>query len=206
MLLTELTTPPSAQLPIAALKDHLRFGTAFGTDGLQDGLIEAHLRAAIAAIEARIGKVLLTRSYRMTLPDWRELSQQTLPLAPVTAVTKLSVFDVNGVEMVLDAARYRVQADMHRPKLLAAGLLFPVVPTDGRIEILFTAGFGPTWAAVPADLAQAVILLAAQFYETRHDAGAQAQGFGLPMAVQSLIERYRNIRVLGGGRAKGGVK
>lgn len=206
MLLTELSTPPSVDLPIAALKDHLRLGTAFGTDGLQDGLIEAHLRAAIAAIEARIGKVLLTRSYRLTLPDWRDLSQQTLPLAPAVGVSKVSVFDVHGVEMVLDGARYRVQADMHRPKLVSVGMLFPVVPSDGRIEIEFSAGFGAVWADVPADLAQAVILLAAQFYETRHDAGAQAQGFGLPMVVQSLIERYRNIRVLGGGQAKGGMK
>lgn len=206
MLLTELSTPPSVDLPIPSLTEHLRLGTAFTADGLQEAMIESHLRAAMAAIEARIGKVLLTRSYRLTLPDWRDLSQQTLPLAPVVGVSKVSVFDVHGVEMVLDGARYRVQADMHRPKLVSVGMLFPVVPNDGRIEIEFSAGFGAVWPDVPADLAQAVILLAAQFYEARHDAGAQAQGFGLPMAVQSLIERYRNIRVLGGGPAKGGVK
>ncbi|MDZ7905057.1 MAG: hypothetical protein U5N55_04270 [Cypionkella sp.] len=197
MLLTELSQTPTGDLPIAALKDHLRLGTAFGLDGMQDGLIEAHLRAAIAAIEARIGKVLQTRSYRLILPDWRDLSQQTLPLAPVVSVTKVSVFDLAGGEVVLDAARYRVQADTHRPKLVSAGLLFPAVPNDGRIEILFDAGFGTSWANVPTDLAQSVMLLAAQFYETRHDAGAQMMG--LPATVQSLIASWRNVRVLGGG-------
>lgn len=206
MLLTELSTPPMVDLPIPSLTEHLRLGTAFTVDGMQEAMIESHLRAAMAAIEARIGKVLLTRSYRLTLPDWRDLSQQTLPLAPVVAVTKVSVFDVQGVELVLDAARYRVQGDMHRPKLIAVGMLFPVVPHDGRIEILFEAGYGADWTTVPADLAQAVIMLAAQFYETRHDVGTQGQGIGLPMAVQSLIERYRNIRVLGGGAGKGGTK
>lgn len=205
MLLTELNQTLTADLPLAGLKDHLRLGTAFGPDGLQDGLIEAHLRAAIAAIEARIGKALLTRNFKLTLPDWRSLSSQTLPLAPVVAVTKLSVFDILGVEMVLDAARFALQADTHRPKIVAVGMLFPTVPSDGRIEILFSAGFGPAWPNVPADLRQAVMLLAAQYYETRHDAGASAQGFGLPMAVQSLTERYRNIRVLGGGAGKGGA-
>jgi len=205
MLLPELIQTASADLPVAGLKDHLRLGTGFGVDGLQDGLIEAHLRAAIAAIEARIGKALLTRNFKLTLPDWRSLSAQTLPLAPVVAVTKLSVFDIMGVEMVLDAARYALQADTHRPKIVAVGLLFPNVPSDGRIEILFSAGYGPEWANVPADLRQAVMLLAAQYYEARHDAGASAQGVGLPMAVQSLIERYRNIRVLGGSAAKGGA-
>lgn len=197
MLVTELSQTLTADLPLDALKDHLRLGTAFGSDGLQDGLIEAHLRAAIAAIEARIGKVLLTRNFKLTLANWRSLSEQTLPLAPASAVTKVSVFDLNGVEMVLDAARYGLQADTHRPKVLAVGMLFPNVPSDGRIEILFSAGFGTTWAAVPADLAHAAMLLAAQYYETRHD--GTVQPYGLPMAVQSLIERYRNIRVLGGG-------
>ncbi len=199
MFLTEVSQTASGDLPVANLKDHLRLGTAFGTDGLQDGLIEAHLRAAIAAIEARTGKVLLTRNFKLTLPDWRSLSAQSLPLAPVVAVTKVSVFDILGVEMVLDGARYALQRDTHRPKLVSVGMLFPNVPSDGRIEILFSAGYGTAWADVPADLRQAVMLLAAQYYETRHDAGAAAQSVGLPMAVQSLIERYRNIRVLGGG-------
>ncbi len=205
MYLTELTQVPTLNLPIAALKDHLRLGTAFSVDGLQDNLIEAHLRAALAAIEARIGKALMTRNFKLVLDDWRSLSQQTLPLAPVSAVTRVSVFDLNGVEMVLDGARYRLQVDLHRPILLSAGLLFPQVPTDGRIEILFTAGYGAAWSNVPADLAQSVMLLAAQYYETRHDAAAAPQMAGLPMAVQALIERYRNIRVLGGSAGKGGA-
>ena len=199
MLLTELTKTPSAALPLAALKDHLRLGTAFGLDGLQDGLIETHLRAAIATIEGRLGKVLQRRSYKLTLADWRDNAVQPLPLAPALAVARVSMFDAMGVEMVLDSTRYRLEADSHRPKLHAVGMLFPAAPSDGRIEILFDAGFGDTWAQVPADLAQAVMLLAAQLYETRHDAGAQAQIMGLPAAVQSLIAPWRNVRVLGGG-------
>lgn len=194
MLLTELTQSPTAALPLALFKDHLRLGTAFG-DGLQDGLLEAHLRAAIAAIEARIGKVILTRRYRLTLPDWRGANEQPLPLAPVAAVLGISVFDVTGFE--LPVTRYKLMQDTHRPKLMAAGSMFPTVPLDGRLEITFDAGFGGSWAQVPSDLAQAVLLLAAQYYETRHD----GQTLGLPLAVQSLIETWRNIRVLGGGAA-----
>lgn len=47
-----------------ALKDHLRLGSGFADDGMQDGLIEGYLRAAMAAIEGRIGKVLLARRFR----------------------------------------------------------------------------------------------------------------------------------------------
>jgi uncharacterized phiE125 gp8 family phage protein len=199
MMLSETSQTPSGSLPIAALKDHLRLATGFGNEGLQDGLLEAQLRAAIAAIEARIGKVLITRSYRLTLAQWRDLGAQSLPLAPVVGVQRVSVFDAAGGEVVVDPARYRLQADAHRPKLVSVGLLLPAVPQDGRVEIAFQAGFGAAWAAVPPDLAQAVLLLAAQYYETRHMTAAQ--NIGLPMAVQTLIERYRNVRILGGGAA-----
>ena len=64
MMLKELTVVPGASLPVQALKDHLRLGTGFTEDGMQDGLIEAYLRAAMAAVEGRIGKVLLARQYR----------------------------------------------------------------------------------------------------------------------------------------------
>jgi uncharacterized phiE125 gp8 family phage protein len=137
--------------------------------------------------------VILTRRYRLTLSDWRNPNEQSLPLAPVAAVVGISVFDVTEHE--IPVTRYKLVPDTHRPKLIALGLMFTAVPLDGRLEITFDAGFGAAWAQVPADLAQAVLLLAAQYYETRHD----GQATGLPMAVQSLIEPWRNIRVLGGG-------
>lgn len=196
MMLIEQTTVPQAALPVQALKDHLRLGTGFADDALQDGMLESHLRAAIAAIEGRIGKVLLRRSFKLVLPCWRDAGAQALPLAPVSAVTGVALVDAAGVVEVVAASRYRLQPDQHRPRLLAVGLLLPTVPTDGQVEISFEAGFGADWALVPADLAQAVLLLAAQFYETRHEAGG-----GLPVTVQALIEKWRNVRVLGGSGA-----
>ncbi len=198
MMLTEETSVPGAVLPVQALKDHLRLGSGFSDDGMQDGLIEGYLRAAMAAIEGRIGKVLIARRYKLTLEDWRGLSEQPLPVAPVSAVVSVTLFD-GAVSAVVAADRYRLVPDMHRPKLLAVGVLLPQVPNDGRAEVMFDAGFGTVWAAVPADLAQAVLLLAAEFYENRHDLGLRVAG--LPAVVQSLIERWRTVRVLGGGGA-----
>ena len=71
MMLSELTTVPAGALPVQALKDHLRLGSGFADDGMQDALIEGYLRAAMAAIEARIGKVLIARRFRWVLEDWR---------------------------------------------------------------------------------------------------------------------------------------
>lgn len=198
MMLTEVTEVPQAALPVQIFKDHLRLGTGFADDGVQDGLVESHLRAAMAAIEARIGKALLARQFKLVLGDWRDAAAQALPVAPVSAVASVTLVDAAGGTQVVAPARYRVQADRHRPRLVGVGMALPMVPVDGQVEIVFTAGFGAGWAAVPADLAQAVLLLAAQFYETRHEG---AGGAGLPGAVQALIASWRNVRVLGGGEA-----
>lgn len=199
MMLTELTTVSLAALPIQGFKDHLRLGSGFTDNGLQDGLLERHLRAAIAAIEGRIGKTLLTKRLKLTLNDWRGRDEQPLPVAPVTALVSVALIDAADVIIVLDPARYRLIADQQRPKLRGLGLSLPTVPNDGRAEVVFDAGFGPVWADIPPDLAQAVLLLAAEYYEIRHEVDARVAG--LPFAVQTLIERWRNVRVLGGGAA-----
>ena len=196
MMLTEETPVPQAALPVEEMKDHLRMGSGFADDGMQDGLIEAYLRAAMAAVEGRIGKVLLGRRFKLVLEDWRQAGEQALPVAPVSAVVSVTVVDAAGMAVVVDAARYRLVVDMHRPKLAALGVLLPVVPMDGRAEVVFDAGFGATWAEVPVDLAQAVLLLAAEYYEVRQ-AGDSGQA-GVPFAVQALIERWRTVRILGG--------
>ena len=199
MLLTELTTVASNVLPIQGLKDHLRLGTGFSDSGMQDGLIETYLRSAIAAVEGRIGKALLTRRYRLTLPDWRDLSEQALPVAPVSAVVSVTLYDVAGAATVVAANRYNLVQDTHRPKLSARGYLLPTVAADGKVEVVFDAGFGAAWTEVPPDLQQAVMMLAAQYYERRNQF-AETQP-GLPYPVQALIERWRIVRVLGGGSA-----
>lgn len=196
MMLSELTTVPGASLPVQGLKDHLRLGTGFTEDGLQDGLIEAYLRAAIAAVEGRIGKVLIGRRFKLDLEDWRTKGEQPLPVAPVSAVVSVTVVDAADVALPVEPARYRLVRDMHRPKLVSVGVLLPTVPMDGRVEVVFDAGFGATWAEVPVDLAQAVMLLAAEYYETRQPGNGGSSG--LPFAVQALIERWRTVRILGG--------
>lgn len=200
MMLTELGPLPVASLPVQALKDHLRLGTGFADAALQDGLLADYLRAALAAIEGRIGKVLITRDFKWVLADWRSPQAQALPVAPVTAILSLVLRRADGAVETLSPDRYRLVPDTHRPRLEASASALPLPPSGGQIEITFTAGFGPDWADLPADLAQAVLRLAADYYETRHDSGAR-QAQGLPQPVVTLIERWRNVRVLGGGAA-----
>ncbi|MCU9848717.1 hypothetical protein OEZ60_11945 [Defluviimonas sp. WL0024] len=198
MMLSEVTPVPQAALPVAEFKDHLRLGTGFADDGAQDALVAGYLRAALAAIEGRIGKALIARDHVLELNQWRWPECQAFPVAPVSAIVLVTVKDRGGEAEVIDPARYRLERDAQRPKIVAAGALLPGIPVGGSVEVLFTAGFGPSWSDVPDDLAQAVFLLAAQFHENRHEAGER---LGMPFGVMALIERWRTVRVLGGGAA-----
>ena len=198
-MLNEDMPIPVAALPLQAMRDHLRLGTGFAEEGLQDGLIEAYLRAAIAVIEGRTGKALLQRVFRWVLDDWRDQAAQALPVSPVRSIASVTLTDAAGGTTVLDAGIYRVIADLHRPRLAPTGQLLPSVPGGGQVEVVFTAGFGTVWSDVPADLRQAVLMLAADLYERRDEMGLREQG--LPFAILSLIERWRTVRVLGGGMA-----
>ncbi len=196
MMLIEQAPVPQGVLPVAEFKDHLRLGSGFADDGQQDALAAGYLRAALAAIEGRIGKALIQRRFWLSLAGWRELGEQTLPLAPVQAVVSVTLVAADGAETPVPGG-WRLLKDAQRPRIVAAGVLLPPVPLDGAVEIVFEAGFGPAWSDVPADLRQAVLLLAAQYYEMRNEA-ARGEG-AMPFGVMALIERWRTVRVLGGG-------
>ena len=197
MMLTEETPVPQAALPVEEMKDHLRMGSGFADDGLQDGLIETCLRASLAAIEGRIGKMLFQRRFLWVLDCWRD-DEQALPVAPVSSLVSVTLVDAVGGEVAVAPAAYRLVKDLHRPRLAGKGGSLPTIPGEGVAKVVFDAGFGAAWTDIPVDLRQAVLLLAGEYYEHRHDDGAQAAG--LPFGVVTLIERWRTVRILGGGR------
>jgi uncharacterized phiE125 gp8 family phage protein len=195
MILKEQTAVPPEALPIAEFRAHLRLGTGFPDDGLQDGVLEAALRAALAAIEGRTSKALYTRTFEWRIEAWRDLSRQALPLAPVSLIRSLAVIDRFGTATVADPGAYGLVEDTHRPAVISTGFLLPQIPVAGVVEIVFDAGFGPAWGDIPADLRQAVLLLAAEYYERRLDAGSET---GWPAGVHAVLARWRPVRLFGG--------
>jgi uncharacterized phiE125 gp8 family phage protein len=194
MDLTVLVPPDPAALPVAAFRAQLRLGTGFADSASQDAELAGFLAAAAAVIEARTGKALLIRRLRLTLTAWRWLDAQALPVAPVAAVIGVALRDRAGAETPVDPALWRLRADRHRPQLVATGAMLPPVPPGGQAEITFEAGFGPSWSAVPPELAQAVLLLAAEHYHSR--SGLRPD---LPAAVAELIAPWAPVRLTAGG-------
>ncbi|WP_418593761.1 head-tail connector protein [Ponticoccus sp. (in: a-proteobacteria)] len=193
MMLVEETPVSDAALPVDALKEHLRMGTGFAGGDLQDGVMLSFLRAALAAIEARTGKALIVRSFLLSMEDWQNRASQRLPIAPVRSVTEVALVDVHGQARLVDPADYRLKPDAFDPALRPMRAALPAAPRGGSVELRFEAGYGEDFTAVPDDLKQAVMLLAAHYYEYRHET-ALSEGC-MPFGVTSLISRYRPVRM-----------
>ncbi len=199
MILTEVSAPAAEAVPVRAFAEHLRLGTGFPDDGSLDPVLELYLRAAMAAIEARIGRAMLSRPFSLTVTRWREDAAQGLPIGPVRSVERVALYDVNGAGEDVAPEAWSLHRDSQRPRVVGRfGRSLPRIPSAGHAEIRFVAGFGESWAAVPADLRQAVFLLAAHYFENR--SGAEAAPGAMPFGVLVLIESYRAAR-LGGGAA-----
>ena len=195
MFLVEQTTVPGAAIPVQELKDHLLLGSGFADDGAQDIVLENYLRAAIDAIEARTGKVLLEKQYTWSLTMWRDRECQALPAAPISSIDALRTLDSVGAATLVDANSYGLVPDDHRPAMRALSGNLATIPSLGSVEIDFTAGYGTAWANVPVSLQQAVLMLAAHYYESRSGAGKSDE---IPFGITSLIQKFRNIRLVGG--------
>lgn len=196
MILVELAEVPASALPVARLKEHLRLGTGFADDALQDGLLEGFLRAALAAVEARTGKALIERPFELTVQHWHRADRQPIPVAPVGSVSAVALLDARGVATTVPLGSLRLEIDAMRPCLAPLGGLLPAIPAGGSARVAFEAGYGPAWSQVPADLAQAVMMLASHYHEHRADT-ALSSGC-MPFGVTALIERYRPLRLSAG--------
>ncbi len=196
-MLIEETTLPDAALPVEEFKAHLRLGTGFEESSVQDAVLLSFLRAALAAIEGRTGKVLFERTFRWSAHMWRDLDAQALPIAPVKAITAFEIVDGDGNRTPVANETFWLEQDAACPRLRSVGHALPGIPTRGKAEVVLLAGYGDAWNFVPADLRQAVLLLAAHYYEFRDETSL---GDGcMPFGVSSLIERYTAVRLYAGG-------
>jgi uncharacterized phiE125 gp8 family phage protein len=193
-MLVELTSVPGAALPHAALAQHMRLSRGFADDGDLDAEIETALRAALAAIEARIGKAVYRRRFSQTVTAWSMSERHVLPIAPVASIELFRITDRVGTVTEMDPASYALVTDMHCPCVVPTAVALPTLGAGRFAEIEFLAGYSETWDGLPPDLGQAVLMLAGAFFGQNEEASA-----GFPAGVSALIEPYRTLRLRGAG-------
>jgi len=172
-------TPPGG-LPVemAAVMAHLRLDPADGEQMLE---AQAMVDAAAAEIEHHAQIALLTQSVTVTLDAWPAGELVRLPIGPVQPGSPYMA-TAGGEELTVLLPSFG-----RRPGFR----LDPAEWTGGPVEIVYEAGFGPTYHALPWDLRLAVLDQAAAFYDARGAIPAQAQALS-PHAAR-IAARHRGV-------------
>ncbi|PQA87239.1 head-tail connector protein [Hyphococcus luteus] len=186
MSLTLLSPPAAEPVTLAELKAHLRV-----TSDDEDALVTGMLVAAVRAIEARGGLALMPQQWRLTL-DAAPEETLFLPLSPVSAIDAVSVIDGDGDPRTVSPSLYDAVLGAGA-RIRPAGPWPLPVPKVGGVHVDFTAGYEDA-GAVPAPLKQAVLTLAAFFFETREAAG-ETRIYAVPRSVDALIAPYKEARL-----------
>ncbi|UXN62903.1 head-tail connector protein [Phyllobacterium sp. A18/5-2] len=152
----------------------------------EDTQIPLYIDAAVAFIEGPngIGVALRPQTWRLSLDHFP--CEITVPFGPVTEIVSISYADTAGAPATLTS--WRVDLDTQPVRIWPArDTNWPAIRCEpGAVKVTFECGY----STPPADLKAAVLLLAAHFYEHRV-AVSETQIYDLPVAVQSILERYR---------------
>lgn len=178
MLTIERTpTTTGATVEAAYLNEHMRLD-----DDLSDG-VALYVDAASAEVEAYCALALLDQTITITTDNW-PAQHLSLPIGPVAsgATVTVDLLELDGTTTTvtdgywLEGGRYPV-------------LHFTSTP-GGRLRITYTAGYGDTSTAIPADLRMAICDLASRLYDYR----ASEKAATMPAATARICARYRRLK------------
>ncbi|MFQ5567138.1 MAG: hypothetical protein ACE5EU_12345 [Paracoccaceae bacterium] len=193
MILTETSPAAVNPVPLDEFAAHLRMAQGFADDAAEDALLELYLRNATSVIEARVCKALIRRQFKLQVTAWNRDGQLVLPVGPVAAIDSVN-FVQGATTIALAAGAWSLEIGGSRQRLTGAGGgALPAIPDGHVAELVFDAGFGASWNDVPGELSQAVMLLAAHYFENRY--GDSDPGQGIPVAVQALLETQQPVRL-----------
>jgi uncharacterized phiE125 gp8 family phage protein len=180
-----LTAPPIAEpLSLAETKSHLRISHSD-----DDTYISTLINSARQNVELRYDLCLMAQSWSVFCDRWPEDGIFHLPLYPISSIVDLKIYGDDDIAATIDPAHYMLDVASRPSRLvLRRGRSFP---QPGRrvngLEIKIIAGF----AAVPAVIKQALLIIIADFFASRGD----VVGGDLPLAARELLAPYRRVRL-----------
>lgn len=203
MALRTVTPPAVEPVSIDDLKLHLRLD---GDD--ENAYLAGLIAAARRSCESFQNRAYITQTLRLTadaFPLYRDglyhfASRSVrgqdagilLPRAPLQSVSSITYVDEAGVTRTLASTEYLVDNQSDPGRVAPAyGKYWPA--TRGQmnaVAVTFVAGYGAA-ADVPGEIALAIKMLVAHFYENRELAVIGTIVNELPMGVSSLLWQDR---------------
>lgn len=189
---TELVTAPGT-LPVTVNELRRHVWEVYDRDSTDDTYFTELLTRATAHVETITSRKLVSQTWRGYLDEWpAQGAAIELPFGRVTSITRFNWLGDDAVDHIMTASTdYIASLAGYWPKVVPvaawpSGGLFQVDP----IRVEFVAGFGAA-AAVPAEIKQAILMLAAHWYKNREIVRVGNIVSGLPRAFDALVGPWR---------------
>jgi len=190
----QVASPPTVEpVSLEEAKAHAR---VFVED--DDAYLGLLIRAARRHCEGRCNRSFAVQTYALTLDGFPAFDLSSyrrpgrirpgpieLPRPPLVSVESIAYVDADGVDQVLDPARYRVSPGTPGRVQSAAGEGWPATQDgDDAVSIRYVAG----WPAeeLPEDAKLALLMLVGHWYDTRTPVAAGAVS-DVPFTVDALL-------------------
>lgn len=173
--------PSAAVVSLQECKADLRVDST-----AEDELIQSYLDAAVRMAGEITGRTLAPTGFALSVAGVYAGGCLRVPFTPVTALTAVKYFDLDGIEQTQPVEDFRLYSyDDHAIVEPVPGKTWPT--TESRRDALtveFTAGYAD---APPASITKAIRMLVAHWYENRTAVVTGTIATPLPMAVETLL-------------------
>lgn len=182
------TAPAELPLTMADAKRHLR--QDLDDD---DQVILALIRLATDYVQDLTGLRLLSQTVDLSLDAFPSGDCLPLPVRPVTAVTSITSYGLDGSASTFSSSAYRLDTYAVPNRIvLVSGASWPTAVRDENAALIRVVAGYSTRDSMPAAVRQAMLLLLAHYYENREPVlTSGAQGIALPWTIDALLSPYR---------------
>ena len=185
------TAAAKTPVTLAEVKVHCR--VTFSDD---DTILGIYLASAVATAEQFLQRKLITQSWKMFLDYWP--GQIKTFFGDLQSVTHVKYTDIDGTTATMSNTLYDVDTNSVPGRIvLKHGQSWPSATLNAvnPIEVQFDTGYGAETTNVPEDIRNALLILAAHFYENREMyLVSDNRSFSvteIPFSVKALLSPYR---------------
>lgn len=178
-----VTPPTETPVTLEEVRSQLRLDT-----NDEDALLAGYLDAAVEYTELATSLLLMPQTVAFEFDSFSDLGQP-LPRGPIRSVA-VSYEDSAGDTQEVDPTAYRLRVRNGRSYIERRSGRWPHLTPGALVTVTAQAGFDDA-EAVPKTLRQAILFLAAHFYENRTPVNVGNIVNELPLTFRHLVEPHR---------------
>lgn len=185
-MIRKLKAPDVLPITLDQIKTHLRLDHAD-----EDSYLIFLIQGATEAVQNYIGRSLITQAWQKTFYQSQRYSNRiskqpilpikiSLPYSPLLKITSITGIGINRMPLAITKYDLKFNGEL---------AIVEIDQAFSKIEIKYDAGYGDRPEDIPADIRQAILQLAALFYQKRQLFPLEDEPH-----IISLMQPYRIFR------------